>query len=76
LDFIKEYDNYATQKIDEAELNKALKLAETKPQNIYEEDDVEEELDNVVPVKSTSKRNKKKNKKEDNPKSKKRWKIA
>ncbi|UOW67391.1 Stk1 family PASTA domain-containing Ser/Thr kinase [Paraclostridium bifermentans] len=76
LDFIKEYDNYATQKIDEAELNKALKLAETKPQNIYEEDDVEEELDNVVPVKSSSKRNKKKNKKEDNPKSKKRWKIA
>ncbi|WP_317852356.1 protein kinase domain-containing protein [Paraclostridium sp. AKS81] len=62
LDFIKEYDNYATQKIDEAELNKALKLAETKPQNIYEEDDVEEELDNVVPVKSSSKRNKKKNK--------------
>lgn len=76
LDFIKEYDNYATQKIDEAELNKALKLAETKPQNIYEEDDVEEELDNVVPVKYSSKRNKKKNKKEDNPKSKKRWKIA
>ncbi len=76
LDFIKEYDNYATQKIDEAELNKALKLAETKPQNIYEEDDIEEELDNVVPVKSSSRKNKKKNKKEDNPKSKKRWKIA
>lgn len=78
LDFIKEYDNYATQKIDEAELNKALKLAETKPQNIYEEDEIEEELDNVVPVKSSSRKNKKKNKnkKEDNPKSKKRWKIA
>lgn len=76
LDFIKEYDNYATQKIDEAELNKALKLAETKPKNIYEEDDVEEELDNVVPAKSSSRKKKKKNKKEENPKSKKRWKIA
>ncbi|WP_317851976.1 protein kinase domain-containing protein [Paraclostridium sp. AKS73] len=63
LDFIKEYDNYATQKIDEAELNKALKLAETKPQNIYEDDEVEEELDNVVPTKSSSRKNKKKNKK-------------
>lgn len=76
LDFIKEYDNYATQKIDEAELNKALKLAETKPKNIYEDDEVEEELDNVVPAKSSSRKNKKKNKKEENPKSKKRWKIA
>ncbi|WP_331482119.1 Stk1 family PASTA domain-containing Ser/Thr kinase [Paraclostridium ghonii] len=72
LDFIKEYDNYATQKIDEAELSKALKLADTNPKNIYEEE-LEEDAENIIPPKKSSR---KKNKKGDNPKSKKRWKIA
>jgi eukaryotic-like serine/threonine-protein kinase len=73
LDFIKEYDNYATQKIDENELNRALKMGDTKPQDIYDEEDLEEEIEKIPPKKS-NRRNKKK--KEENPKSKKRWKIA
>ncbi|CEO13216.1 serine/threonine-protein kinase and phosphatase [[Clostridium] sordellii] len=68
LDFIKEYDNYATQKIDEKELNKALKLGDTNPKIKYDEEDLEERK---IPKKS-----KKRNKKSDNPKSKRRWKIA
>ena len=73
LDFIKEYDNYATQKIDENGLNKAIKMGNTNPRIDYNEEDLEEE-DEKTPPKKNSKR--KKNKKEDNPKSKKRWKIA
>ncbi|MFQ9308408.1 MAG: Stk1 family PASTA domain-containing Ser/Thr kinase [Paraclostridium sordellii] len=72
LDFIKEYDNYATQKIDEKELNKALKLGDTNPKIKYDEEDLEEaEEERKIPKKS-----KKRNKKSDNPKSKRRWKIA
>ncbi|MCR1850080.1 Stk1 family PASTA domain-containing Ser/Thr kinase [Paraclostridium sordellii] len=72
LDFIKEYDNYATQKIDENELNKALKLGDTNPKLKYDEEDLEEaKEERKIPKKS-----KKRNKKSDNPKSKRRWKIA
>lgn len=72
LDFIKEYDNYATQKIDEKELNKALKLGDTNPKIKYDEEDLEEaEEERKIPKKS-----KKRNKKADNPKSKRRWKFA
>ncbi|CEQ24236.1 serine/threonine-protein kinase and phosphatase [[Clostridium] sordellii] len=72
LDFIKEYDNYATQKIDEKELSKALKLGDTNPKIKYDEEDLEEaEEERKIPKKS-----KKRNKKSDNPKSKRRWKIA
>lgn len=73
LDFIKEYDNYATQKIDENELNKAIKMGNTNPRIDYNEEDLEEEDEKTPPIKSSKR---KKNKKEDNPKSKKRWKIA
>ncbi|GAA0861091.1 Stk1 family PASTA domain-containing Ser/Thr kinase [Paraclostridium tenue] len=73
LDFIKEYDNYATQKIDENELNKAIKMGNTNPKIDYNEEDLEEEDEKTPPKKNS---NRKKNKKEDNPKSKKRWKIA
>ena len=73
LDFIKEYDNYATQKIDENELNKAIKMGNTNPRIDYNEEDLEEEDEKTPPIKNSKR---KKNKKEDNPKSKKRWKIA
>ncbi len=73
LDFIKEYDNYATQKIDENELNKSIKMGNTNPRIDYNEEDLEEEDEKTPPIKSSKR---KKNKKEDNPKSKKRWKIA
>lgn len=73
LDFIKEYDNYATQKIDENELNKAIKMGNTNPRIDYNEGDLEEEDEKTPPIKNSKR---KKNKKEDNPKSKKRWKIA
>ncbi|EPZ60190.1 lipopolysaccharide kinase family protein [[Clostridium] sordellii ATCC 9714] len=53
LDFIKEYDNYATQKIDEKELNKALKLGDTNPKIKYDEEDLEEaEEERKIPKKS------------------------
>ncbi|XTR37363.1 Stk1 family PASTA domain-containing Ser/Thr kinase [Paraclostridium tenue] len=73
LDFIKEYDNYATQKIDENELNKAIKMGNTNPRIDYNKEDLEEEDEKTPPIKNSKR---KKNKKEDNPKSKKRWKIA
>ncbi len=75
LDFIKEYDNFATQKIDESELNKALRMGDTKPKLDYNKEDlIEEEEEVVKPKKTTTKR--RKSKKEDNPRSKRRWKIA
>lgn len=72
LDFIKEYDNYATQKIDENELNKALKLGDTNPKLKYDEEDLEEAKEE----RKTPNKSKKRNKKSDNPKSKRRWKVA
>ncbi len=73
LDFIKEYDNFATQKIDESELNKALRISDTKPKLDYNKEDlIEEEL--FTPKKTTTKR--RRAKKEENAKSKRRWKIA
>ncbi len=74
LDFIKEYDNFATQKIDESELNKALRMGDTKPKIDYNKEDLIEEEEVVKPKKTTTKR--RKSKKEDNPRSKRRWKIA
>ncbi|MEG0181261.1 MAG: Stk1 family PASTA domain-containing Ser/Thr kinase, partial [Peptostreptococcaceae bacterium] len=78
LDFIKEYDNYATQKIDESELNKALKMGNTNPDIRYDKDDlIEDDEEEIVPKKSNkSNKRSKKDKKTENPKSKKRWKIA
>lgn len=75
LDFIKEYDNFATQKIDESELSKALRMGDTKPKLDYNKEDlIEEEEEVVKPKKTTTKR--RRSKKEDNPRSKRRWKIA
>jgi serine/threonine-protein kinase len=72
LDFIKEYDNYATQKIDEKELNKPTRQAPIVT-NI-EDDDEYEELEEK-PKRHDRKKNKKKKKqaKEDSPRAKKLW---
>ncbi len=69
LDFIKEYDNYATQKIDDKDLNKNLDQV-ISPEVDQDEDFIEEV--------SNKKEKRKKNKKEkdESPKTRKRLKIA
>ena len=71
LDFIKEYDNYATKKIDESEITKAINQnmnkAPTKTDDYEEDEDI---------VRRTPKRRNNKNKKEDSPKTKRMLKIA
>ncbi|MGL4913785.1 MAG: Stk1 family PASTA domain-containing Ser/Thr kinase [Romboutsia sp.] len=81
LDFIKEYDNYATQKIDEKELNKSMKVAPVMTNVPDEEDeyeyyDEEEEIERKPKSRRSSKKNNKSNKKkkqvkEDSPLAKK-----
>ncbi|WP_270941872.1 Stk1 family PASTA domain-containing Ser/Thr kinase [Romboutsia lituseburensis] len=66
LDFIKEYDNYATQKIDEKDLNKSMKI--TPPLQDFDEDEYEDEYEDdeyykELEEKPRSKKDKKKNKK-------------
>ncbi len=76
LDFIKEYDNYATQKIDDKELNKNLNDSIT-PSNIEEDDDYyDEELIEEKPKHKKGSRKGKRQEKEDSPKTRKRLKIA
>ena len=72
LDFIKEYDNYATQKIDEKELNKPTRKA---PIVTNVEDNDEYEALEEKPKRHDRKKNKKKKKqvKEDSPIAKKLW---
>ncbi len=72
LDFIKEYDNYATQKIDEKELNKSLNTSIVSPDT--EEDDYDEEVIEEKPKKKKNKR--RRQEKEESPKTRKRLKIA
>ena len=76
LDFIKEYDNYATQKIDEKELNKSMKVApvmtnmqnEEDNEHYNEEDEVERRSKARINTKKNNNGNKKKKKaKEDGP---------
>lgn len=75
LDFIKEYDNYATKKIDEEELTNAINQSMNKSIMHIEED--EEEEDEVEePNKKAPKKKGKKKKKEDSPKTKKVLKVA
>ncbi len=76
LDFIKEYDNYATQKIDDKELNKNLNDSIT-PSNIEEDDDYyDEELIEEKPKHKKGSRKGKRQEKEESPKTRKRLKIA
>lgn len=75
LDFIKEYDNYATQKIDDKELNKNLNGSIT-PSKIEEDDDYYEELIEEKTKNKKGSRKGKRQEKEDSPKTRKRLKIA
>ena len=75
LDFIKEYDNYATQKIDDKELNKNLNDSIT-PSKIEEDYYYDEELIEEKPKNKKGSRKGKRQEKEDSPKTRKRLKIA
>ncbi|RDY24875.1 Stk1 family PASTA domain-containing Ser/Thr kinase [Romboutsia maritimum] len=73
LDFIKEYDNYATKKIDQDDMNKSTSNEEDE----YDEDDYDYEYEDDELMEEVPKKKKtKKPKKEDSPKTKKRLKIA
>ena len=71
LDFIKEYDNYATKKIDESEITKAINQNMNKSSTKIDYDEEDEDI-----VRRTPKRRNNKNKKEDSPKTKRMLKIA
>lgn len=73
LDFIKEYDNFATKKVDENKINKAI-----RPTPIADLDDEDEFMDQRRETKPKKKQNKakKNSKKQDNPKTRRRLKIA
>ncbi|MDK2563127.1 Stk1 family PASTA domain-containing Ser/Thr kinase [Romboutsia sedimentorum] len=73
LDFIKEYDNYATQKIDEKELNKSMKQSPIVPNMEHEDDD---DFEEEKPKKKRKNKKKKKKSKEDSPKMKKVLTVA
>lgn len=75
LDFIKEYDNFATKKIDENEMNKSVKVAHIVNAQRDDEDD-DKLIEEDEEVAKTKKKKRKKQKKEDSPKTKKRLKIA
>lgn len=75
LDFIKEYDNYATQKIDDKELNKNLNDSIT-PSKIEEDYYYDEELIEEKPKNKKGSRKGKRQEKEESPKTRKRLKIA
>jgi serine/threonine-protein kinase len=75
LDFIKEYDNYATQKIDEKELNKSMKQSPIVP-NIEQEEDEDDDYEEEKPKKKKKSNKKKKKSKEDSPKMKKVLTVA
>ncbi|HEL4824497.1 TPA: Stk1 family PASTA domain-containing Ser/Thr kinase [Clostridioides difficile] len=91
LDFIKEYDDFATKKIDEKEINKVVNptLAKPAPEKVVkpvevadlddDEDEEEEEImrakKNQRPKSTPSKRTKKKKKKQESPKSRRRLKV-
>lgn len=75
LDFIKEYDNYATQKIDDKELNKNLNDSIT-PSKIEEDYYYDEELIEEKPKHKKGSRKGKRQEKEESPKTRKRLKIA
>ena len=75
LDFIKEYDNYATQKIDERDMQKS-----TNPKVVpvgFDEDDEDDEdlLEEEKPKSRKEKKKRKKQEKEESPKTRKRLKI-
>ncbi|MGX4598757.1 Stk1 family PASTA domain-containing Ser/Thr kinase [Faecalimicrobium sp. JNUCC 81] len=74
LDFIKEYDNYATQKIDERDMQKS-----TKPKVVpvgFEEDEEDEDLlEEEKPKSRKEKKKRKKQEKEESPKTRKRLKV-
>ncbi|WP_071162422.1 Stk1 family PASTA domain-containing Ser/Thr kinase, partial [[Clostridium] dakarense] len=76
LDFIKEYDNYATQKIDERDMQKS-----TKPKIVpvgFEENDKDEDDELFEEEKPKSRKEikkRKKQEKEESPKTRKRLKI-
>lgn len=76
LDFIKEYDNYATQKIDERDVQKA-----TKPKVIpvglgeNDEDEDDELFEEEKPQSRKEKKKRKKQEKEESPKTRKRLKV-
>ncbi|MEG0842757.1 MAG: Stk1 family PASTA domain-containing Ser/Thr kinase [Romboutsia sp.] len=80
LDFIKEYDNFATKKIDGNEMNKSIKT--TPVVNMDKEENKKnskkdiEDKDEYEYVGKPKKTKKKKSKKEDSPKTRKRLKIA
>ncbi|MCR8745292.1 Stk1 family PASTA domain-containing Ser/Thr kinase [Romboutsia lituseburensis] len=80
LDFIKEYDNYATQKIDEKDLNKSMKIIppaqefdeEEYYNDEYEDDEYFEEVEERPKLKRDKKKSKKRKQgKEDSPLAKK-----
>ena len=75
LDFIKEYDNYATQKIDEKELNKSMKQSPIVP-NMEQEDDEDDDYEEEKPKKNRKSKKKKKKSKEDSPRMKKVLTVA
>ncbi|MGL5315977.1 MAG: Stk1 family PASTA domain-containing Ser/Thr kinase [Peptostreptococcaceae bacterium] len=74
LDFIKEYDNYATMKFDEREMSKAVK-AGVVLNEVRENEDEEELIEEDVDVKK-KKESKKPSKEKDGKKNKKVLKIA
>ncbi|VIF56287.1 serine/threonine-protein kinase and phosphatase [Clostridioides difficile] len=91
LDFIKEYDDFATKKIDEKEINKVVNpiLAKPAPEKVVKpvevadlDDDEDEEEEEIMRAKKNqrtksapSKRTKKKKKKQESPKSRRRLKV-
>ena len=75
LDFIKEYDNYATQKIDEKEFNKNINTSRIK-EYTDEDDYYDEEEINEIPKNKKGSKKVKKQDKDENPKTRKRLKIA
>lgn len=75
LDFIKEYDNYATQKIDEREFNKNINTSRIK-EYTDEDDYYDEEEINEIPKNKKGSKKVKKQDKDENPKTRKRLKIA
>lgn len=79
LDFIKEYDNYATKKMDSNEINKSINHTPViEMENSNEDEDIDDliEDEEVPKIKKGKKEKKKKQVKEDSPKTKKRLKIA
>ncbi|MBO3444185.1 Stk1 family PASTA domain-containing Ser/Thr kinase [Clostridium sp. CCUG 7971] len=74
LDFIKEYDNYATQKIDERDMQKSTK-PRVVPVGFDEDEEDEDLLEEEKPKSRKEKKKRKKQEKEESPKTRKRLKV-